>query len=583
MIALVGLMMLSACSVLEDIGTSATALPTPVPPARLVDASTVSGSWVPSVANSGTANHKGAVVTNRTILSRNAKLVRFQDNWIGKEVTVDLGEFDAETDFGYDANGNGNGSLTLTADVFNYPYSGGAYPVLTSLQVVGSSGATVAEFVNLASACTTQGMWICAGGYCDPNTACTVQANSSFFGRDDWDQHQTPPFGYSSINSFPRCDASVGSPAWSLCPAGFNKLPSGRYYAKYVLMSNRNLSVASGSADLRVRLTVRKDEISRNDPQSNGAISLNVILVGNVLINDSRTPKGSLNLNLLFTEVQRILKNSINVSLGDIKVYEWRDEDGGDFYTQMDYTNIGDLFMAGSQGLPAAEEGDAINVFLVRDIENEGSSGTILGLAGAILGPPVNGTASSGLAFSASVAPGGLISSFNSSPNCTLSNCSRNSQDEGFLEMGATVAHELGHYLGLNHPSERVSSLSDTQRHDQLSDTPKCAPRAGSTSVELNHYSCYRDDQLQLASGKKCRQACDQEIQLSYPSAPTGTYFNATLKSNYFCPLTRECQFNHVMWYTVKERAFVDSQWREDGNQFSDQSSAIIQWSPFIR
>lgn len=575
----------SACSVLEDLSNTATALPTPVPPAKLYDGATVSGAWTPAIANAGTINQKGSVTTdNRILITRGAGMVRFQDNWINKEVTVDLGDFDSEADFGYDANGNGNGSLTLSADVINYPYTGGAYPVLTSLRVVNASGVQLAEFVNVTSSCASQGMWTCAGGYCDANSACTVQSPSTFFNRDDWDQHQTPPFGYSSINSFPRCDSAVGTPSWSACPAGLNKLPTGRYFAKFVLMSDRNLSVASGSADLRVRVTVKKDTIARNDPTSNGAINLNVILVGNSNIDDSHTPKGAQNLNLLFGEVNRILQNTSNISIGDVKVYEWRDLDGGDYYSQIDYTQVGDLFMSGSQGIPLAEEGNAVNVFMVKDIQISGANFTILGLAGAILGPPVNGSYSSGLAFSTNVATGGLLSSMNPSGNCTLSSCPRNSHEGDFLEMGATIAHELGHYLGLNHPSEKVASSGETQRVDQLSDTPTCAARQVGASMELNQYSCFVDTATQFGS-RTCSNACNSEIQSTYPtvSVNNAVYFKTGSKTSYYCPLSKECQYNHVMWYTTKERSLVSGQWREDGNIFSDQSSAIIQWSPFVR
>ena len=581
---------LTACTVVDRI-TEADTAGTPIPPANLFRTSTIQNAWIPDVPGTDTdsvphgsltkSNPDVTSVSTRTIIRAGVGMVRYQDSWTGKEVVVDLGTYDANGDFGYNGS-NGNGSLTLTADSLNYPYGGGAVPVLTSFKVIASDNSET-EFVNLKAECYSQGMWTCGSATCVENPNCTVQSPSSFFGRNDWDQHQIHNYGYASANTFPRCDPALN---WSECPASQSRLPSGHYWAKFVLLSDRSLSVHESKVDLRVRVTVKRDPISRNQVASNGAINLNVILVGNTTINDSHLQRGALNLNLLLRETGKVLKDGANISIGKIKAYEWRDADGGDFYSQIDFRRLGELFSAGSQGVDPSDDGKYINVFLVRDIIAGTSSFSILGLAGAILGPPLNGTQSSGLAITTNISmTKDVISKFN--VNCNNTGCSRDLMDGSFLEMGATIAHELGHYLGLNHPSEKVKSVEDIpdQKNDQLTDTPTCKPQTpyGDTEPYLDQESCYVDNSLQLVSGDSdCQTACDTEI------GGGNFYYNYngadySKNSSYYCPMTQQCQFNHLMWYTVKNRSRIGGAWKEDGNLVSDQSSAIIQWSSFVR
>lgn len=562
-----------------------------LPAARLLP-----GAYQPNYAMIGNPVSKGTVqTTTRSLYYSNVGMVRFNDAWSNKQITVDLGTFDRAADFG------NNGSITLVAETKNYPLSGGAFPVLTEFSV--ESGGVTTHYVNLTPGCASSGMWQCTGGGCYANPSCSVQNNSTFASRIDWDQHQVPPFGFVTTNSFPRCDAGVGS--WS-CPTT-GGLPSGRYRAKYLLLSNSGNPVDSRLADLSVRVTVRKDTGTGGE-LAKGGINVNLILVGDKNVNDSQTTRGGRNLNLLFQELNRIFRteSGANLGLNQIKVYEWRDADGGSRYSQVDLDALGDLFESGSKGLDATDDGQSVNLFLVSDIVYSGAY-TILGLSGGILGPPVNGTQTSGLAFSSF----DQLAAFNPSVWCQNTNCPRFRQEADFLEMGATIAHEMGHYLGLNHPSERPD-VYNTQDHDPLNDTPTCTYRLeNSTTAVLDPRACYFVDPTTHPAplgGKTCKAACDgvtgggtpylasskaSGLIDGGPSFNYAGYYSGSKGSNgdmpkAFCPAVPECQFNHVMWYTTKNRKLVpagasSASWTEDGNLFSTQSQSVMLWSPLVR
>lgn len=575
---ILGLALLNACGGAAQAPASTAS--TPIPPAKLYDATAIVTGWVPSLAviNGGATVTKdgGLTIQKITPIVQSAGMVRLNDPWGAKETVVSLGHFNA-SDFGP------NGSISLQADVLDYPRAGGAYAVLTSFYVSKDGGGTQ-EYVNLAPACaSSSGVWVCGGGNCNQNVSCGPQANSGFANRNDWEQHQFQGFGYGSTNSFPRCDASIAG--WT-CPSGQESLPAGNYYAKYLLMADSGSSVSSLSANLKVTPVIRKDPNARNTGSANGAINLNVVLVGSKNISDSHTAIGQQNLNLLFKETHTLLKANAGVGIQNIKVFEWNDVDGGDYYSQVPISNVGIMFSSGSQAVVAADDAKYINVFLVRDIPSGNSGYSILGVAGGILGAAVNGTQTSGLAFSTHVGYGSLLA-YN--PSCTLGGCLRKAQDSSFLELGETVAHELGHYLGLNHPSENAASAS-SQRHDALTDTPTCAPRTkANASTAMDQLSCYVDSNTQASplAGTTCKAACDAAITATLGYA--GVYTNAAstdpnpVPAN-LCPTVKECQFNHVMWYTTKNRIrTVTNEWTDDGSLISPQSSALVQWSSYVR
>lgn len=537
-----------------------------LPAASLIAVTDPDLGFVPDRSTVGAALEKGTVSVSEKPLIRmsNQPMVRFDQGFSSKEILVDLGEFDHGSDFGP------NGSITLVAKSFDYPLSGDAYPVLTGFYVDTGSGIT--NYMTLKSGCFSSGMWSCSGSSCVANSSCTVEAGSAFASRQDWDQHQVPSFGFVTTNDFPRCDPSVaGEGCFS------EGLPSGHYFAKYVLLSNSGGSVDTYRAGLEVRTLVKKDTEPGNTDNTpvKGGISLNLVLVGNANVNASRTEGGKRNLNLLLKELNRLLRveSGLDVTLNEVRVFEWTDGNGGAPYSNVDLDLLGNMFESGSKGLLSGGNEGALNVFLVSDIVYD-SSFTILGLSGGILGPPVNGTQSSGIAFSTF----NLLGSFNSA--CTSLSCGRSDLDEDFLEMASTIAHELGHYLGLNHPSERPDA-SGNQDHDGLTDTPLCSARTVTSQNYLDQRACYAvDPQIHPypLAGATCKQRCDA---VTSPSVYLSGFFSTTPQS--FCPAVAECQFNHIMWYTTKNRKKEGGVWKEDGNLVSPQSSAVLQRSYLLR
>jgi hypothetical protein len=333
-------------------------------------------------------------------------------------------------------------------------------------------------------------------------------------------------------------------------------LRAGVYQAKYFLLSNlvSSKQVSANQAfntkvDLEVRVVLKKD--SNAGPSSiRGGLDLNVILVGSSNVNDAATLAGQRNLNALFGIVHDILKQSNSkVHLANVQAYDWDDSLDGDSWADVSLAETGTLFFEGSQGVEETEPAQAINLFLVNRV-TAGSSGTILGRAGGVPGPPLNATLGSGVVIPLFE----MLANFN--PDCSgQATCPTAALQAVFLELGATIAHEIGHYLALNHPSER-----DGETHDAITDTPICTNKSG-TSLTLE--SCFSDTNPHPTLGGTCAASC--------------TSYNGTTQ---FCPTVQQCQFNHVMWWT--DKGIVDGG-LGDGNLFSVDSSDIINMSPFVR
>jgi hypothetical protein len=505
-------------------------------------------AWVPQLPENTQLSPSESVKLEKVTLSVEGRMTGLSDGYRLEGPSVYTAEFSLPEDLG------DFGSLTLTAEVSSAVAGNdrtSAYPVLVSLH----DG--VNELVNL-SGCTS-GFFNCKESTCTPIESCGPVAPSAFLGsraserKAQWVQSN---FGTEnvSVNTFPTCNWSEGDFA---CP--FNqkffeagKLRPGRYLAKYVLVS----SGYTGLSDL-VPATLKLTVLKKYDSALPGKIrkmDLNVILVGDRNVQDSRTPKGKQNLDALFDHVYRTYfeenHETVGVAIGQLKVFEWCGESGGDAFAVTGSDRLGELYQQGTLLMPPETEGKAVNIFLITSISGTGSA-TLLGHSGGIGGAPIHGTKMSGTVFSTF----NKLARFN--PQCTgLGECDRAKQDASFIDMGSTLAHEIGHFLGLNHLSESNGTV-----HDPLPDTPICTQRSfGVDQITIN--SCHEDAQVYLGTGLTCAQACPG--------------YNA---QSVFCPEQVECQFNHLMWWTGKNFG-VDG--KGDGNYLSKNSGFRIYYSPII-
>jgi hypothetical protein len=525
--------------------------------------------WVPAVPGVTPANHDPAVTLSQTVLTATGPVVPLgQAVPASKEIEVII---DMTTDLGQ------YGSLTLMAQTENFPKSleGDAFAYLVSLH----DG--VNELVNLSRAgsgddCAAKGYYTCSsGGICSINHSCAINSPSAFFNRANWEQHQgagNSAIKNPSINIFPTCNWEGGSTGSDSSPAcGFNstffpvstpkRLRYGTTYtARYALLSDSYASF-SGNYTSGLKVTVIKKTSDRITP--GGATDINLILVGNSNINASRTAKGQQNLNTLIKDVAEHFKQAgTEVRIGNINAIEWPCSTGGETYANPDVSVLSDMFIAGGSVIPAGLDTKAINIFLVSSIGDESNSNsnlTILGVDGAIGGPVMNGTAVSGMVVSTF----DQLAKLNSKCPSAAATCSLSLQDGDSFELSSTIAHEMGHFFGLNHLSE-----SDGTIHDVIIDTPICTATqtiGGRAYATLNACRTADSNSFPITS-KTCNADC-------------GGGYNANTGS--FCPAATSCQFNYLMWWTTKN--FWSATGTSDGNIFSPNQGGIINYHPIVQ
>jgi hypothetical protein len=317
------------------------------------------------------------------------------------------------------------------------------------------------------------------------------------------------------------------------------------YTAKYVIVPNQQKDLNEISLQGDLKLTLAKKFSDTSDPK---AIDLNVILVGSRNVDASHTPQGQRNLNSLFKYVATYLgQENVKIKLGQINAFEWGPAQGGDAYAQLKSSTVGNIFLKGSALIPSETEGKALNIYIISSLD-----GGVSGVSGKINGPVIHETEGSGI----------VISSFNRldrfNPTCSSGHlCPSDQQDEQFIGIGTTLAHEIGHYLGLLHISEPHGRAID-----ELPDTPHCTLL--SANGELTQGSCQNDKNPHPVSLKSCRDVCS-----SYDG------------KRKFCPEREECEFNHLMWWGKKN--YSPKIGTADGHLVSPASGIIMNYSPFVQ
>ena len=520
--------------------------------------------WVPQVPGASSSHHSQAISLSTVESVKSGRLNGLDDPLTDDRLTAV--EFDMTQDLGR------YGSITLTGAVEGMPagLSGGADAYLMSL----SDGLN--EFIHLSSSCQTEGLYNCDGnGNCEFNSQCTTLWPSAYSSRSDWESKQVIDYSYShlvSVNTFPNCNWEGGvefTPERPACafntnfflPTGSNsntikKLRFGvTYTAKYALIAqNYSHIYTEKSAQLKFDLFKK----SNTSESLTGAIDLNVILVGKKNVEDSRTPIGKRNLNSLIEHVGDLLSQTTSsLRIGAVHAIEWNDATSETF-AMLDISHLDELLEYSSRLVPAEYETHAINLFLVNTISESSSSTdglTILGVSGALGGPPTNGHSNSGLTFSTF----GLLGSMNAACPSTATICGDQQIDEDFYSLVGVMAHEMGHYLGLFHTSE-----SNGGQHDAVPDTAICTEKGSSQYITVS--SCRTTT---YASPYGSQNSCLSECPTYNPSL------------GLFCAEAAACPFNNLMWWLSKN--YNSNTHTGDGNAISSQQGIMLNYSPFVQ
>jgi hypothetical protein len=214
------------------------------------------------------------------------------------------------------------------------------------------------------------------------------------------------------------------------------------YTARVYVSDGSGFSPVSGAP---VRMTVLG---SKDGSFSNGTLNVSIFYVGNV----GQSAESKAAVGVATSEFTRIYRDEANITV-----------------------NVRELDISGGETIPDPVDGSSIyqtassqvsqpsvSILIAGDVS--GFEGEIYGIAGGIPGPPVS-SIHSGVAVSILTSAG---------PNGTFS-------ETELRVLGETLAHEVGHYMGLFHPADFNGNFVSAE--DPLSDTPSCTSRPSCQSV----------------------------------------------------------------------------------------------------
>lgn len=205
----------------------------------------------------------------------------------------------------------------------------------------------------------------------------------------------------------------------------------------------------SGRARVRVSALVKR---APGGDVTSGAIDLDVFLV-NVGVTASGAPSSS-RITAALGRFETVMSR-VGISLGDVRFHDVTGADATR-YQVIDSTDGPDSELAGLFRLSTGLGGARLAIFLVRSINAGGSGFNTLGIAGGIPGPSqIFGSSHSGVvvAFDSSVIGASGASA------------------------GHVMAHEVSHFLGLYHVTERDRPCGAGET------PPGCAPFGGTDTI----------------------------------------------------------------------------------------------------
>jgi hypothetical protein len=184
---------------------------------------------------------------------------------------------------------------------------------------------------------------------------------------------------------------------------------------------------------MRVRAVVERRKSGR---ETKAVLPLNIFLA-NGLAATAATATADATLQGVLARMDGIL-SAQGIRLGDVAYYDIADASFDAVETESEFRQL--------LALSAAATDTRLNLFFVKKT----FGGTVLGVAATVAGPKLNGTTMSG-----------VMSSY-----------------EGFTgdTIGRIAAHEVGHFVGLEHTAEQNGT------HDNIGDTANC-PSTGTSAT----------------------------------------------------------------------------------------------------